>query len=104
MITAALASFDEAQRERLLQEATRLAIADTAIISLYFQVNTWATRDGIRFTPGRRVHPRDVGAAAAHAALGEILALGVKRLGFHAYNDETDIATVLDIAARLAPS
>lgn len=26
------------------------------------------------------------------------------RFGFHAYNDETDVATVLDIAARLAPS
>lgn len=50
VITAALSSFDDAQRERLLQEATRLAIADTAIIPLYFQVNTWATRDGIRFT------------------------------------------------------
>ncbi len=26
------------------------------------------------------------------------------RFGFHAYNDETDVATVLDIAARLTPS
>ena len=51
VIVAALASFDDAQRERLLQEATRLAMEDAAIIPLYFQVNTWATRDGISFTP-----------------------------------------------------
>ena len=49
VIDAALAAFDDAARERLMQEATRLAMADVAIIPLYFQVNTWATRGPIRF-------------------------------------------------------
>lgn len=51
LIVAALASFDDAERERLMREATRLAMEDVAIIPLYFQINTWATRGGIRFTP-----------------------------------------------------
>src|SRR5665213_11522 len=47
----ALQTVDDAKREAFLQRATELAIADTAIIPLHFQVALWATRDGIRYAP-----------------------------------------------------
>ena len=47
----ALATVDDPKREALLQRATELAIADTGIIPLHFQVNLWATRDGITYVP-----------------------------------------------------
>jgi len=47
----ALATVDDAKREALLQRATELAIGDTGIVPLHFQVNLWATRDGITYAP-----------------------------------------------------
>ena len=47
----ALATVDDAKREADLQRATELAINDTGIIPLHFQVNLWATRDGITYAP-----------------------------------------------------
>ena len=47
----ALATVDDAKREALLQRATELAINDTGIVPLHFQVNLWATRDGITYVP-----------------------------------------------------
>ena len=47
----ALATVDDAKREALLQRATELAISDTGVIPLHFQVNLWATRDGITYVP-----------------------------------------------------
>ena len=47
----ALQTVDDAKREAYLQRATELAINDTGIIPLHFQVNLWATRDGIGYTP-----------------------------------------------------
>lgn len=47
----ALATIDDGAREALLREATRTAIADQAIIPLYFQVNVWATRRGLAYAP-----------------------------------------------------
>ena len=47
----ALATVDDARREALLQRATELAINDVGIIPLHFQVNLWATRDGITYAP-----------------------------------------------------
>ena len=47
----ALAIVDDAKREVMLQRATELAINDTGIIPLHFQVNLWATRDGITYVP-----------------------------------------------------
>jgi peptide/nickel transport system substrate-binding protein len=51
LIDRSLAAFDDAEREKLMIDATRLAMEDVAIIPLYFQVNTWATRGPIAFTP-----------------------------------------------------
>ena len=47
----ALQTVDDAKREAYLQRATELAINDTAIIPLHFQVDLWATRDGIKYAP-----------------------------------------------------
>jgi len=47
----ALATVDDAKREAYLQRATELAINDTGIVPLHFQVNLWATRDGITYAP-----------------------------------------------------
>jgi peptide/nickel transport system substrate-binding protein len=47
----ALQTVDDVKREAYLQRATELAIADTGVIPLHFQVNLWATRDGISYLP-----------------------------------------------------
>jgi peptide/nickel transport system substrate-binding protein len=47
----ALQTVDDVKREAYLQRASELAINDTGIIPLHFQVNIWATRDGIAYAP-----------------------------------------------------
>ncbi len=47
----ALATADDAAREKLLQRATRLAMDDVAFIPLHNQKNIWATRAGLTYTP-----------------------------------------------------
>ena len=47
----ALQTVDDVKREAYLQRATELAINDTGVIPLHFQVNLWATRDGIVYAP-----------------------------------------------------
>ncbi len=47
----ALQTVDDTKREAWLQRATELAINDTAVIPLHFQLNLWAARDGIRYVP-----------------------------------------------------
>ncbi|HVO87722.1 MAG TPA: ABC transporter substrate-binding protein [Casimicrobiaceae bacterium] len=47
----ALQTVDDVKREAYLQRATEIAINDTAIIPVHFQVNTWAARDGIVYVP-----------------------------------------------------
>jgi peptide/nickel transport system substrate-binding protein len=45
-----LATVNDPKRDKLLQEATELAIGkDQAIIPLHYQVNTWATRRGLKY-------------------------------------------------------
>ena len=51
IIEDALATVDDAKREKLLQKATEIAINDLGIIPLHYQVNTWATRRGLAYTP-----------------------------------------------------
>lgn len=50
-LRAAMEEFDPAQRIRKLQDATRLAMQDQAIVPLYFQKIYWASRDGLDFAP-----------------------------------------------------
>jgi peptide/nickel transport system substrate-binding protein len=51
LLEDALVTVDDAKREALLQRATELALADTAIIPLYHQVSIWGTRNGISYIP-----------------------------------------------------
>ena len=44
LLVEALRTVDDAKREHLLQEATKIAMQDYGIIPLHYQVNTWATR------------------------------------------------------------
>ena len=43
----ALATVNDAQREKLLQQATEIGVGDLGIIPLYHQHNLWAARRGI---------------------------------------------------------
>jgi peptide/nickel transport system substrate-binding protein len=45
------AMVDESRREKLLQEAVAIAMKDVGVIPTHFQVNTWAARKGIVYTP-----------------------------------------------------
>jgi peptide/nickel transport system substrate-binding protein len=51
LLDQALATIDDARRERLLQQATEVAMAEVGIISLYHQECLWATRKGIVYVP-----------------------------------------------------
>lgn len=65
VLAQALGEFDEAKRNALLAQATHIAIADTAIVPLYWQVVHWAARKGIIYTPRR-----DEGSSASFARPG----------------------------------
>jgi peptide/nickel transport system substrate-binding protein len=47
----ALGTKDDKAREKLLQEATAIAINDLGIIPIHHQINTWATKKGITYMP-----------------------------------------------------
>lgn len=52
VLQEALRTVDDKKREKLFQDAAEIAIKkDFAIIPLYNQVATWASRKGIRYTP-----------------------------------------------------
>jgi peptide/nickel transport system substrate-binding protein len=50
-IDQALATVDDAKRAELLAKASEIAIEDVAIIVSHYQLNTWATRRGLAYTP-----------------------------------------------------
>jgi len=47
----AMMTVDDVKREAYLQRAAELAIGDTGLIPLHFQISLWATRDGITYAP-----------------------------------------------------
>jgi len=51
LLAQGLATVDDAKREKLLVEAAGVAMRDRGIIPLYHQVNIWAARRGIGYTP-----------------------------------------------------
>jgi peptide/nickel transport system substrate-binding protein len=51
LLDQALATVDDAKRERLLQEATAVAMNELGIIPLYHQESVWATRKGVAYAP-----------------------------------------------------
>jgi len=46
MLKQAAAEFDEAKRNKLLADATRVAMEDAGILPLYWQKPYWAARKG----------------------------------------------------------
>ncbi len=50
-LNQALAIVDDTKRERMLQQATEIAVGDLGIIPLYHQHNLWAARKGITYAP-----------------------------------------------------
>jgi peptide/nickel transport system substrate-binding protein len=51
MISEAMSTMDEKKREGLIQRAAELAMNDTALIPIHYEVSTWATAKGLRYTP-----------------------------------------------------
>jgi len=51
LIEGALSTVDMEKYDRLLQEATAVAMADVPIIPTHFQVACWAARKGLEYTP-----------------------------------------------------
>jgi peptide/nickel transport system substrate-binding protein len=51
LLQQALAAVEDARREALLQEASEMAMADVALVPLYFTVNVWAMRKGYVYSP-----------------------------------------------------
>ena len=50
MLNSALRTIDDRKRERMLQDATFLAIKDYGIIPLHFQVGAWAMRRPLKYS------------------------------------------------------
>ena len=51
LIGQALGTMDDAEREKIIQQATREAMADVPVIMLHLQKNIWATRKGLTYEP-----------------------------------------------------
>lgn len=51
LLAQALQTMDDDRRQALLAEATEVAMDDTAIIPIHFQVSTWGTRPDLRYVP-----------------------------------------------------
>jgi peptide/nickel transport system substrate-binding protein len=51
LLVQALATVDDGKREKLLQEASEVAIADMGLIPLHYQINVWAMRKGLTYAP-----------------------------------------------------
>jgi peptide/nickel transport system substrate-binding protein len=51
LIEQALGTVDDAEREKLLQQASKLAMDDYAILPLHFEVTPWAYRQGLVMEP-----------------------------------------------------
>lgn len=53
-VSEALTEFDDAKREKLLEEAAAIGFGDHGIIPLYWQRVYWAGKNSVDFTPSRR--------------------------------------------------
>ncbi|MEO3428988.1 ABC transporter substrate-binding protein [Pelagibius sp. CAU 1746] len=51
LIDQALATVDDDKREKILQQASGVVMADYGILPLHFEVTPWAFRKGITYTP-----------------------------------------------------
>ena len=46
-----MSTIDDKEREALLQRAATLGLKDIGLVPLHHQINTWATRKGVVYTP-----------------------------------------------------
>ena len=82
LIGEALGTADDAAREKILQQAQRMAFDDVAIIPLHIQKNIWATRAGLHLcADGRR------GSAAGRREAGEVSRAAPARPPLRTYAD-----------------
>ena len=51
LIETAMQTIDDGKREALIRQAAELAIGDTALIPIHYEVSNWATAAGYRYTP-----------------------------------------------------
>jgi peptide/nickel transport system substrate-binding protein len=51
LLEQALGTVDDAEREKLLQQASQLVIDDYGILPLHFEVTPWAYRKGLTVEP-----------------------------------------------------
>jgi peptide/nickel transport system substrate-binding protein len=51
LVVKAMATIDDGTREKLLQDASHLAMSDYGIIPLHFEVTPWAFKKGISYRP-----------------------------------------------------
>ena len=72
LLTEALATVDDAARERLLDEAERITFAEVAIVPLHIQKNIWAMKAALTYIPRADeetrlvdLRPREAAAAPA---------------------------------------
>jgi peptide/nickel transport system substrate-binding protein len=50
-LTEALYTMDDKKREAMIQQAAETVMNDTGLIPIHFEVSTWATAKGYRYTP-----------------------------------------------------
>ena len=51
LIDQAMGTMDDAAREKIVQDAMRMAMEDVPVIQLHLQKNIWATRKGLTYEP-----------------------------------------------------
>jgi peptide/nickel transport system substrate-binding protein len=51
LLDKALATIDDKQREKMVQDAVTIAMKELGIIPIHHQINTWAMKKGISYTP-----------------------------------------------------
>jgi peptide/nickel transport system substrate-binding protein len=51
LLDKALSTIDDKAREKMIQDAVAIAIGELGIVPIHHQVNTWAMRKGIAYTP-----------------------------------------------------
>ena len=50
-LAEAMATMDEKKREAMIQQAAEIAMNDTGLIPIHYEVSTWATARGYRYNP-----------------------------------------------------
>ena len=50
LVAQALATVDDAKRQDLLAKASEVAMGDVGLIPSHYQINTWATKKGLKYT------------------------------------------------------